>query len=115
MPLTPTELNNVVDTEKARLVKISIHTGDPGTTGADEVSGGSYARGTLTFASGAAGGSASANQVTINVPAGGPYTHFGVWDSAGTTFEGGNPLSSSETFGADGQIKVTVTLAGTAS
>lgn len=114
MPITPTELNVIVDAEKTRLVKISIHSASPGTTGANEISGGSYARVTLTW-NAASSGTASANQVTVNVPAGGPYTHFGVWDSAGTTFLGGNALSSSETFASDGQLKVTLSLAGTAS
>lgn len=114
MPLTPTEVNAVVDAETPRLVKISVHTASPGTTGANEISGGSYARGTLTFAA-ASSGTGTATQVTINVPAGGPYTHFGVWSSDGATFRGGNPLSSSETFASDGQLKITVSLAGTAS
>lgn len=114
--LTSTELNQAVDTEKARLVAISLHTADPGTTGASEASGGSYARQSLTFGT-TSSGAAAANQVSFDVPSG-TYTHFGVWDSttaSGSTFRGGGSLSSSETFDAAGTLKVTLTLTGTTS
>jgi hypothetical protein len=114
MALIPGEVNAIIDFETARLDKVSIHSDDPGTTGVHELSGGSYARVALTWPS-AAGGSSTTTQVSVNVPAGGPYGYFGVWDNDGTTFRGGNALSTAETFGADGQLKVTLTLAGTAS
>lgn len=114
MPLTSTELNAAVDTQKARFTHVSLHTADPGSTGASEVSGGAYARQALTFG-GSAGGVASATQVTFDVPAG-TYTHFGLWSAATAgTFRAGAALSPSQTLGSTGQVKVTVTLTGTTS
>jgi hypothetical protein len=116
MPLTDAERNTVADAEAARLLYASLHTGNPGSTGASEATGGTpaYARKALTFAS-AASGTATAGEVTFDVPAG-TYTHFGVWSaSTGGTFRGGNPLAVSQTMSSQGQIKLTVALPVTAS
>lgn len=114
MGLTTTERNYISDTAAARLLYVSLHTADPSTTGANEASGGSYARQALSFAA-ATGGTAVATQVTFDVPAG-TYTHFGVWTAvSGGTFRGGNPLSATATISPSGQIKVTVSVPVTAS
>jgi hypothetical protein len=108
--------NTAVDDALTGLINagawISLHTTSPGTTGANEISGGSYARAQTTW--GAASGSASVgSQVTINVPASTTIAYFGVWSlqSGGTYLEGG-PLSASETFGAAGTYQLTPTLSG---
>ena len=64
---------------------ISLHTADPGSTGANEVVGGSYARVQTTW-SAAAASSKPGTAVTINVPAGVSVAYWGVWStsSAGT-------------------------------
>ncbi len=49
---------------------ISFHTTDPGTTGGNEASGGGYARKQTTWTGGAADGTVTGSQVTIDVPAG---------------------------------------------
>jgi hypothetical protein len=87
--------------------RISLHTADPGATGASEATGGSpaYARQTTTWTAGGSDGVVAGSQVTFDAPAG-TYTHFGVWSSGGT-FVGGNPLSGSVVLGAQGQVKVT--------
>lgn len=88
---------------------ISLHTADPGTTGASEASGGSpaYARQQTTWTGGSSDGTVTGSEVTIDVAAG-TYTHFGVWSAASAgTFVGGGSLSASTTLGAQGQIKVT--------
>lgn len=116
MPLTDNERNAIATAEAARLLFASLHTANPGTTGANEVTGGSpaYARKSLSFAA-ASGGTATASEVTFDVPAG-TYTHFGVWDAATAgTFRGGNPLSASQVVSSQGQIKLTVSLPVTAS
>ncbi len=71
----------------------SLHTADPGTTGASEVTGGSYARQAITFAA-ASGGSKASNLATsfTGMPAesgGTPY--LGLWTAAtaGTYLWGG--------------------------
>lgn len=114
MSLLDAEVNAVIDFETARLDKVSIHSADPGGTGANEIVGSPYARQDLTWPA-ATGKSATATQVAVPVPAGGPYPYYGVWDADGTTFRGSGELSSSETFADDGVLKVTLTLAGTAS
>ena len=86
---------------------VSLHTGDPGTTGANEATGGSpaYARKTTTWAGGASDGVVTGTAVVFDVPAG-TYTHLGFWN--GATFIGGAALSSS-TGALPGQQTVTVT------
>lgn len=114
--LTPTERDAGLDTEKARLVYASIHTADPGATGASEATGGSpaYARLALVFGADASGAS-TAGSVTFDLPAG-TYPYFGLWSAVTAgTFRGGNALSSSVTLGAQGQLQLTVTLTATTS
>ncbi|GAA1147826.1 hypothetical protein GCM10009651_35690 [Microbacterium natoriense] len=92
---------------------ISLHTGDPGTTGTAETTGGSpaYARKTTTWTGGTVDGTVTGSAVAFDVPAG-TYTHIGVWN--GATFVGGFALASS-TGALPGQTVVTVTPSITAS
>ena len=86
---------------------ISLHTADPGTTGASEVSGGSpaYARKQTTWTGGASDGVVAGSEVTIDVPAG-TYGHFGLWTaSTGGTFIGGGSFTS-VVLASQGQIRV---------
>mgnify|MGYP001588595381 CR=1 FL=1 len=91
---------------------ISLHTADPGTTGASEATGGSpaYARKQTTWSADAVDdGVRAGTQVTIDVAAG-TYTHAGQWSAvSGGTFVQGCALTSSVVMGAQGQIKVTPT------
>lgn len=89
---------------------ISLHTADPGGTGASEVSGGSYARvqvnqdGATQPYWNSAASSAMDNNGAITFPEGGgdaSVTHFGIYDSAsGGNFLRGGSLDSSFTYGA---------------
>ena len=65
---------------------ISLHSADPGTTGANEISGGSYARVATTWGS-SSGGSNTGSQVTINVPASTTIEYFGMSGSGRTVTE----------------------------
>lgn len=97
MPLIVAERNYLADQGAARGTYISMHTGDPGTTGANEATGGSpaYARKQTTWGA-ASAGSAVGSQVSFDVAAG-TYTHFGVWSAVtGGTFRGGNALPASQ-------------------
>lgn len=87
----------------------SLHTGDPGTTGANEVTGGSpaYARKTATGFPAAASGAATNSQVVFDVPAG-TYTHWARW-KAGVFYEGG-PLPAAETYNGQGTLGLTHTV-----
>jgi hypothetical protein len=80
----------------------SLHTSDPGATGANEATGGSpaYARKVIDWNAASGGAKAFAAAVVFDVPAG-TYSHFGVWSSAGV-WKGGGALSDSETYPGQG-------------
>lgn len=84
---------------------VSMHTADPGSTGANECTGSGYARQAITFAA-AASKSAANNSTTSNTLSGalGPVTHFGIWDAstAGNFLYGGS-VNTPPTF-ASGDI-----------
>lgn len=90
----------------ASTVWVSLHTADPGSTGASEASGGSYARVQGTWVSGS-GGTLSMAELTFSAPAG-TYTHAGLWSaSSGGNFYDKALLTPSITLGGAGPIKVT--------
>ncbi|MFR9750503.1 hypothetical protein ACL02S_05655 [Nocardia sp. 004] len=90
---------------------VSVHTADPGTTGANEATGGSpaYARKQTTWTS-ATSGVINGSQVTIDLPAG-TYTYIGLWKtSTGGTADFIDKVAiSSTTLGAQGQLLITPT------
>lgn len=77
----------------------SLHTADPGKTGASEASGDPYARiaadsYTAVDDSGSAKRVRNTGALSFQVPAG-TYTHIGLWDAAsGGNFLGGGELSA---------------------
>lgn len=91
-------------------VWISLHTADPGDNGANEVSGGSYARQNGTAAFAAASGKAVTNTAILlyeTLPAV-TVTHAGVWTAqTGGTWRWGSALTTPRTFalGDDGRFK----------
>jgi hypothetical protein len=89
-------------------IKISLHTATPGTTGASEATGGSYARQSAGYS--AASGGACALAATLNftsMPAS-TITHIGLWDSAGTpNFLQGAALAASKTLNAGDTLSLT--------
>jgi hypothetical protein len=111
MPLTALSKETAADAVVALGSWISLHTADPGTTGASEATGGSpaYTREQTTWSADTTDdGVRAGTQVTIDLPAG-TYTHFGVWTAeTGGTFVGGGAITST-TLAAQGQIKVTPT------
>jgi len=74
---------------------LSLHNGNPGITGANELTGGSYARQLISWS--AASGGSKANSGALNftglpaVPSSAPITHMGIWSasSAGTFYWAG--------------------------
>lgn len=81
---------------------ISLHTADPGNTGASEVSGGSYARqGPVTFANSGNNPTTAGNSGVVEFPVAtvswGTVTHFGIWSaSSAGTFYGSGELDDSK-------------------
>ena len=110
MGFTNTTLNEAVEAVTALGDWISAHTGDPSTTGANEVAGGSYGREQTTWGS-ASSGDQTGSQVSITIPGGNTVTYWGIWSaSSGGTFRGGFELDTPEGFGADGVLNVTPTV-----
>jgi hypothetical protein len=96
---------------------VSIHTADPGTTGANEATGTSYARGASTFplASGGTGSTGTQASVTARTGATTAATHVGIWTAtSGGAFICGIPLTTPENFStAGGTLLYTPTLNAT--
>lgn len=62
-------------------IRLSLHNGDPGLTGVNEIVGGGYARQTPVYSAAASGQSTLSSPVSFtNMPAG-PVTHVGIWSS----------------------------------
>lgn len=91
---------------------IGLHTADPGDTGANEVTGGAYARQQTDWPA-PTSPAVTGSSVTINVPAGTTITHWGLWKTvSGTTqFLYGAALPAPESFGSNGTYSVTPTIA----
>jgi hypothetical protein len=111
MPFNESGLNDAVNGVAAAATWISAHTADPGSGGASEVAGGSYARQQTTWGA-ASGGDRVGSDVPVAIPAGTTVTHWGLWSAeTGGTFKGGFALSAPEMFGGAGTLNHTPTLA----
>lgn len=106
MAYSPDGLGAALDGVAARAGELSLHTEDPGTTGAAEAP--NVDREPATFPAGpTVAGSLAADQVTFTMPngegMGETYTHFGVWSSdAPPVFLAGGGLDQSEAFSDNG-------------
>jgi hypothetical protein len=79
-----------------QITHVSLHDGDPGDTGANEISGGSYARKAIAHGTGASGGSIShdGTDPVIDVPAAKTILYVGFWSAITTgTFYGYAPIN----------------------
>lgn len=89
MPIeTDVQREDVAIAYGAAATHASLHSADPGTTGANEISGGSpaYARKALTWTAGTVDGQVTATAV-FDVAASQGVTHAGLWDAlTGGTF-----------------------------
>lgn len=87
-----------------RIGNVAMHTGDPGTTGANEnANTGGYARQACSW-NASSGGSAKTNSTALSITTAGTVAvpYFGGWDSA--TYGAGN-------YGIGGQLASSVTAA----
>ena len=86
---------------------ISLHTADPAGSGANEVSGGSYARQARgTFSQTGTDPRSASNDAIIDFPVAtapwGTITHFGIWDAvSGGNFLGGYAVTTAKTITTD--------------
>lgn len=87
---------------------ISAHTGSPGLTGANEVTGGSpaYARIEGTFAAASGAEKAMTGPVTLDIPAATSVVYIGVWTAVTAGVFLGQKLIPTEVFGSQGTLDV---------
>ena len=79
MALSTAAKNSALDAIFQGAITVSLHTADPGATGANELTGGGYARQSATFTSASNGQTSNSATVTwTNLPAS-TITHVGVW------------------------------------
>ena len=109
MPYSATAKNLMLDAFGAAATHLSLHTGNPGSTGASEVTGGSpaYARKAAQWAAASGGSKALSNAPLFDVPAQTTITHVGVWDSATAGRFLGYIDTTDEAFAAQGTYQVT--------
>lgn len=84
---TDARANAILDTELAASDKMSLHTAYSA-TGANEVTGGSYAKQTITWNAAASRSKSSSGNIDFPVPAATTVGWIGVWNSALTAFRG---------------------------
>lgn len=112
--------NEMLDTIRASITHVSLHTADPGDAGSNEVTGGTpaYARKTISDAAASGGVVTFSALPTFDVPAGITVTHLGFWTAlTGGTIKWSEPLKNSggtdtpQTFTTQGTLNLaTVTL-----
>ena len=98
MPKSAASANNTLDWQLGGATPtrptsrfLSLHTADPGATGASEASGTGYARMAITFSAAAASQSKNSNTISLTPTAAlGTLTHLAIWDA----LTGGNMLYS---------------------
>ncbi len=85
---------------------ISLHTADPGATGANEYSGGGYARVAVTWDAESGGYRALSNHATFSGVAEAGVTHAGIWSGCwfSQIWQGGASLIGASEFGLDGSL-----------
>lgn len=77
---------------------VSLHTGDPGETGASEASGGSYVRKIAAFEAPASGATQNAANIQFTGMPAATITHLGIWDAESSgNFLWGGILSAAKT------------------
>jgi hypothetical protein len=104
--ISTTEANQALSTTGWSYV--SLHTADPGTTGASEVTGGTYARIAVAWNSPSSGSVTNSGALSINLPASTTASYFGVWSAstAGTYYVGGALSPSVTTGGSAGVVSI---------
>lgn len=110
MPLAVViEQNSLAAKYASDVTHLSAHTGDPGLTGANEISGGSpaYARKPITWST--PSGGQITGTVTFDIPAGTNVAYIGCWDAlTGGNFRDKGQVTL-QSFASQGQYTVTAT------
>lgn len=111
MPYSTLAKNSMLDHLGTEAIFVSLHNGDPGDTGANEISGGTpaYARKSIAWNAAAGGvmGKAASPAVVIDVPAGASIKYVGFWTAVSGGLWKGGALVTQEDFGAQGTYTLT--------
>lgn len=101
MPLLDAIVHSMLDNLGTLLDQASLHTAFPGSTGASEVTGGTYARQATTWNSAAARNLDSSATFTFDVPSGNTVAWSGFWNTAPSpdVFAGYLPLKQAADWG----------------
>lgn len=106
MPVTDAGKNIALDDLGASATHVALFNGDPSGAGT-EISGGTYARQSVTWNAASAGNLDSSNAPTFDVPAGATVNHIAIYTAA----TGGTLLAyrsvTAETFSSAGTYTVT--------
>jgi trimethylamine:corrinoid methyltransferase-like protein len=83
------------------VTQLSMHTGaGPGTTGANEVTGGTYAKVAKTYSAPTAGAGDTVSAAAFDIPAGTTVTGWGAWNAG--TYLFGELLAAAQNFATAG-------------
>lgn len=86
---------------------VSLHTADPSTNGANEVTGGSYSRESAAWGSPADGAVSNGSSIVFDVPGSTTITHLGYWSaSTSGTFYGSRALDANQTYATAGTYTI---------
>jgi len=109
MGYSPDGKNAMLDALAGLAVFVSLHEGDPGDNGANEISGGApaYIRKGITWNPAAGGSLDSSNQPVLDVPAGKTVLYVGFWSAESGGVFYGAALVTEEVFGAQGTYTLT--------
>jgi len=109
MPYSIPAKNAMLDALGTLAVFVSLHDGDPGENGANEIAGGSpaYARKAVAWNPASGGILDSSNQPVFDVPAGKTIAHVGFWSAlTGGVFYGSADVVD-EVFASQGTYTLT--------
>ncbi len=107
MALTTTGRNVMLNGLTAVASHVSLHTADPSTNGANEVTGSPYTRELADWAPAAGGTAVNDGAIVFDVPGSTTIAFIGYW-SAGTagTFYGSRALDTNQTFATAGTYTI---------
>jgi hypothetical protein len=107
MALTSGALDAMLGGFTAIATHVSLHTDNPGTNGANEVSGGAYARELSDWAAASAGTVVNDGAIVFDVPGSTTIKFLGYW-SAGTagTFYGSRALDADQVYATAGTYTI---------
>lgn len=107
MALNANGLNAQVGGLTAVAAYASLHTAEPNASGSSEVTGGSYTRETISWATASNGTAVTDAQIVFDVPGSTTITHIGYWSaSSAGTFYGSRALDTSQTYATDGTYTI---------